>query len=104
VLAVVPAPLAIAVLTAHLPHLPLPPPSSSSFSPVPSDHYNILITGEPADDYRSTLGKGFLGLKKMVESDKHRDKKWFVIMGDDVYLHIPNLVNSLSAFDPEENW
>jgi hypothetical protein len=76
---------------------------NDSIPTEPSDKYDILVTGEPKDDYFSTLGKGFLGLKRMFQ-DKHKDKKWFVVMGDDVFLHVENLVTALSAFDPDEVW
>jgi hypothetical protein len=36
-------------------------------SAVPSEKYNVMLTGETEDNYFSTLGKGFRGLKKMFE-------------------------------------
>lgn len=36
-------------------------------SAVPSDTYEVLLTGEAEDNYFSTLGKGFRGLKIMFE-------------------------------------
>jgi hypothetical protein len=71
---------------------------------VKSDKYDVVITGEPKDDYFSTLGKGMLGLKALAEGEKHRDKKWFLIQGDDVFVHAHNLVMALSAFDPDQPW
>ena len=68
-----------------------------------SGKHPVLVTGESRDDYFSTLGKGFLGLKLMFEG-KHKDKKWFIIMGDDVFLQTENLLTSLSAYDPEQVW
>lgn len=68
----------------------------------PHPKWDVLVTGVNRDDYRSTLGKGFLGLDKMAK--QYPDKKWYGLLDDDCFL-IPNtLVEALSAFDPDEPW
>lgn len=57
-------------------------------------------TGIEQDDYFSTLGKAFVGLRLMLEA--YPTKKWFVVLGDDNYVLLDNYINALSAFDPEE--
>lgn len=59
-------------------------------------------TGIEQDDYFSTLGKAFIGLRLMLEA--YPAKKWFVVLGDDNYVLLDNYVNVLSAFDPEQPW
>lgn len=59
-------------------------------------------TGIKQDDYFSTLGKAFVGLRLMLEA--YPTKKWFVVLGDDNYVHVDNYVNALSAFDPDMPW
>lgn len=59
-------------------------------------------TGILEDDYFSTLGKAFIGLRLMLEA--YPSKKWFVVLGDDNYVLMDNYVNVLSAFDPEQPW
>lgn len=59
-------------------------------------------TGVEQDDYFSTLGKAFVGLRLMLEA--YPAKKWFVVLGDDNYVLLDNYVNVLSAFDPEQPW
>lgn len=59
-------------------------------------------TGIEQDDYFSTLGKAFVGLRLMLEA--YPTKKWFVVLGDDNYVLVDNYVNVLSAFDPEQPW
>lgn len=59
-------------------------------------------TGIEQDDYFSTLGKAFVGLRLMLEA--YPAKKWFVVLGDDNYVLLDNYVNVLSAFDPEQPW
>lgn len=59
-------------------------------------------TGIEQDDYFSTLGKAFVGLRLMLAA--YPKKKWFVILGDDNYVHLDNYVNALSAFDPDQPW
>lgn len=59
-------------------------------------------TGIEQDDYFSTLGKAFVGLRLMLEA--YPTKKWFVVLGDDNYVLLDNYVNVLSAFDPEQPW
>lgn len=59
-------------------------------------------TGIEQDDYFSTLGKAFVGLRLMLEA--YPTKKWFVVLGDDNYVVLDNYVNVLSAFDPEQPW
>lgn len=59
-------------------------------------------TGVEQDDYFSTLGKAFVGLRLML--DAYPSKKWFVVLGDDNYVLLANYVNVLSAFDPDQPW
>lgn len=59
-------------------------------------------TGIEQDDYFSTLGKAFVGLRLMLEA--YPTKKWFVVLGDDNYVLLDNYVNVLSAFDPDQPW
>lgn len=59
-------------------------------------------TGVEQDDYFSTLGKAFVGLRLML--DAYPTKKWFVVLGDDNYVLLDNYVNVLSAFDPDQPW
>lgn len=47
---------------------------ASSVGAKGSKFNDLLITSEPKDDYLSTLGKGFMGLKHMYE--KFPNKKW----------------------------
>ena len=55
-----------------------------------------------ADDYLSTLGKGLLGL---VEMYKRRPQgKWYVVVGDDVYVNGAHMSSLLSAFNPANSW
>lgn len=63
---------------------------------------SVVNTGEAADNYLSTLGKGLLGLKRMYE--ELPTHKWFGVFGDDVFVHADNLADALSAFDPDEEW
>lgn len=63
---------------------------------------SLIVTDEPKDDYRSTLAKGILGLAGMYARDP--EAKWFGVVGDDVYVDSDNLVNMLSAFNPDEEW
>ncbi|CAM9359645.1 unnamed protein product [Discosporangium mesarthrocarpum] len=63
---------------------------------------HLLNTGVEQDDYFSTLGKAFIGLRLMLEA--YPSKKWFVVIGDDNYVLIDNYVRLLSAFDPEKPW
>jgi hypothetical protein len=60
----------------------------------------LLNTGMVEDDYFSTLGKAFIGLRMMVEM--FPDASWFVIAGDDNYVNMPEFLKLLSAFDPSE--
>jgi|MDSY01.1.fsa_nt_gb hypothetical protein len=64
--------------------------------------YDILVTGVNRDDYRSTLGKGFLGLHEMFR--KYPDMKWYGLFDDDCFVNADGLVSALSAFDPKEKW
>lgn len=59
-------------------------------------------TGVKQDDYFSTLGKAFIGLRLMLEA--YPDAKWFIVLGDDNYVLLENYINVLSAFDPNEPW
>lgn len=59
-------------------------------------------TGIVDDDYFSTLGKAFVGLRMMLEN--YPSAKWFVVLGDDNFVLLENYLNVLSAFDPEEPW
>ena len=59
----------------------------------------LLGTGAPADDYLGTLQKGLLGLLAMRRAAPR--KKWFAVVGDDVYVSLARLARLLSAFDPE---
>ena len=61
---------------------------------------NLYGTHAGADDFLSTLHKGLVGLQMMF--DAHPKKKWFIILGDDVYVDLPNLAEILSAFDSEQ--
>ncbi|CBJ48317.1 conserved unknown protein [Ectocarpus siliculosus] len=67
---------------------------------VPGSRPHLLDTGIEQDDYFSTLGKAFVGLRLML--DAYPTKKWFVVLGDDNYVLLDNYINALSAFDPEE--
>jgi hypothetical protein len=49
-----------------------------------------------------STAKGILGLAGMYVRDP--DAKWFGVVGDDVYIDSANLVNMLSAFNPDEEW
>jgi len=70
---------------------------------VPSDDFPIYITGEPTDDYHSTLGKVFYSIKRLSQG-RYKHKKWFIIADDDAYVHVGNFVNALSAFDSTQPW
>ena len=59
----------------------------------------VLGTGAPADDYLGTLQKGLLGLQLMFE--RHPDRQWYLIVGDDVYVDLDALAHALSALDPD---
>lgn len=63
---------------------------------------SLIVTNEVADDYKSTLPKGLLGLQGMFESSPN--SKWFGVVGDDVFVDSHNLVHLLSAFDPDGEW
>ena len=65
-------------------------------------NYNILVTGVNRDDYRSTLGKGFLGLHEMFR--QYPNMKWYGLFDDDCFVNTDALVSALSAFDPSETW
>ena len=54
------------------------------------------------DTYPSHVTKGMMGLVHMAE--KFPAAKWYAVLGDDVAVSAGNLVNLLSAFDPEEEW
>eukprot|EP00904_Undaria_pinnatifida_P001249 jgi/Undpi1/11124/HiC_scaffold_30.g13422.m1 len=69
---------------------------------VPGSRPHLLDTGVEQDDYFSTLGKAFVGLRLML--DAYPSKKWFVVLGDDNYVLLANYVNVLSAFDPDQPW
>eukprot|EP00752_Nemacystus_decipiens_P016333 g14608.t1 len=69
---------------------------------APGSRPHLLDTGIEQDDYFSTLGKAFVGLRLMLEA--YPTKKWFVVLGDDNYVLLDNYVNVLSAFDPEQPW
>jgi len=64
--------------------------------------YDIMITGVDADDYGSTLGKGFYGLAKMYEDNPNL--KWYGLLDDDCFLYPDGLLTALSAFDPNKPW
>ena len=64
--------------------------------------YEILVTGVNRDDYRSTLGKGFLGLHEMFK--QYPNMKWYGLFDDDCFVNADGLVSALSAFDPNEKW
>lgn len=63
---------------------------------------HVIDTGILEDDYFSTLGKAFVGLRLMFEA--YPTKKWFVVLGDDNYVLMDNYINVLSAFDPDKQW
>jgi len=64
--------------------------------------YNIMITGVDADNYASTLGKGFYGLAKLFEDNPNL--KWYALLDDDCFLYPDGLLMALSAFDPTQPW
>ena len=68
----------------------------------PHKGFDIMITGVNRDDYRSTLGKGFLGLVEMYK--KYPDKKWYGLLDDDCFCNALGLVTALSAFDSSQPW
>jgi Fringe-like len=68
----------------------------------PGSNPLLLYTEVAEDDYFSTLGKAFKGLRLMLE--QYPTAKWFVILGDDNYLLLQNYLNVLSAFDSEQEW
>ena len=68
----------------------------------PHKGFDIMITGVNRDDYRSTLGKGFLGLVEMYK--KYPDKKWYGLLDDDCFCNANGLVTALSAFDSTQPW
>lgn len=55
-----------------------------------------------ADDYLSTLGKGLLGLVEMYKRQPRG--KWYVVVGDDVYVNGAHMSSLLSAFNPANAW
>ena len=63
---------------------------------------SMIYTAAKKDDYGSTLEKGLLGLRGLVE--KFPDAKWYMVLGDDVFLDAPNMAHALSAFNPDEEW
>ncbi|CAM9443080.1 unnamed protein product [Phaeothamnion confervicola] len=62
----------------------------------------LVDTGMAEDDYFSTLGKAFIGLRLMLE--RFPAAKWFAILGDDNFVVLENYLNLLSAFNPDEPW
>ncbi|CAN0042251.1 unnamed protein product, partial [Choristocarpus tenellus] len=63
---------------------------------------HVQDTGVEQDDYFSTLGKAFIGLRLMLEA--YPSKKWFVVIGDDNYVLLDSYITLLSAFDPDKPW